>query len=85
MHGVERSKTFKKINDNIINNMIKERINLIPPNFSDTNLLGYKAGLRPCRKTGVRLDESIIRGKRIIHNYGHGGGGVSLAPGYANH
>lgn len=34
-----------------------ERISLIPPNFSDSNFIGYKAGLRPCRKGGVRLDE----------------------------
>lgn len=62
-----------------------ERITLIPPNFSQSNFVGFKAGLRPCRKGGVRLDESIIRGRRVLHNYGHGAGGVSLAPGYANH
>ncbi|KAL4453421.1 hypothetical protein ABPG74_017628 [Tetrahymena malaccensis] len=61
-----------------------EKIDLTPPNFSNENFLGYKAGLRPCRKGGVNLSEQIIRGKRILHNYGHGAGGVSLAPGYAN-
>lgn len=61
-----------------------ERINLIPPNFSNENFVGYKAGLRPCRKGGVRMDEQILRGKRVLHNYGHGAGGVSLAPGYAH-
>lgn len=40
-------------------------------------------GLRPYRKTGFRL-EAVRQGRRtIIHNYGHGGGGVSLSWGCA--
>ena len=41
-------------------------------------------GLRPARKTGIRLETTRISGTTVIHNYGHGGGGVSLAWGCAN-
>jgi len=37
--------------------MTLEKISLIAPDFSDSKFLGFKAGLRPCRKGGVRLDE----------------------------
>lgn len=40
-------------------------------------------GLRPFRKSGPRLEHQEIRGKDIVHNYGHGGGGVSLSWGVA--
>lgn len=31
------------------------------------------------------MDEHTVGENRILHNYGHGAGGVSLAPGYANY
>lgn len=37
-------------------------------------------GIRPFRKAGIRLEKDTIGSKTIIHNYGHGGAGVSLAP-----
>lgn len=41
-------------------------------------------GLRPYREGGVRLEvEYDIKGRPIIHNYGHGGSGFSLAWGCA--
>jgi D-amino-acid oxidase len=40
-------------------------------------------GRRPVREAGFRL-ERVNQGARIlIHNYGHGGGGITLAPGCA--
>lgn len=41
-------------------------------------------GLRPSRKDGVRLEAQQQHGRLVIHNYGHGGGGVTLAWGCAN-
>jgi D-amino-acid oxidase len=39
-----------------------------------------KVGLRPFRKSGVRLDAEKLRdGRVIIHNYGHGGAGFTLS------
>jgi len=39
-----------------------------------------KVGLRPFRKSGVRLEAEKLRdGRAIIHNYGHGGSGFTLS------
>lgn len=37
------------------------------------------ACLRPFRAQGPRLDVEPVAGKRVVHNYGHGGSGWSLA------
>jgi D-amino-acid oxidase len=39
-----------------------------------------KVGLRPFRKSGVRLEcERLSDGRTLIHNYGHGGAGFTLS------
>lgn len=35
------------------------------------------------RQNGLRIEEEAVSGKRIIHNYGHGGAGVTLSWGCA--
>lgn len=44
-------------------------------------------GIRPYRKGGIRLEiESFAHERKlIIHNYGQGGGGISLSPGCAEY
>jgi D-amino-acid oxidase len=42
------------------------------------------AGLRPFRPSGFVVAPVRFEGKTIIHNYGHGGGGVSLSWGTAH-
>jgi D-amino-acid oxidase len=47
-------------------------------------VIGHRVALRPMRNE-VRLEEQTGTGRaRLIHNYGHGGAGVSLAWGCAN-
>jgi D-amino-acid oxidase len=47
-------------------------------------LIRERVGLRPCRKSGVRLElERLGDGRRVIHNYGHGGAGFTLSWGCA--
>lgn len=41
------------------------------------------AGLRPFRSAGIRVELEERDGRKIIHNYGHGGAGVSLSWGCA--
>lgn len=41
------------------------------------------AGLRPFRPAGFRVELEEIRGRSILHNYGHGGSGMTLAAGTA--
>jgi D-amino-acid oxidase len=43
-----------------------------------------RVGLRPFRKSGVRLEkEKLNDGRTVIHNYGHGGSGFTLSWGCA--
>jgi D-amino-acid oxidase len=43
-----------------------------------------RVGLRPFRKSGVRLEsEKLGDGRTVIHNYGHGGSGFTLSWGCA--
>ena len=47
-------------------------------------VLRERVGLRPFRKSGVRLEEEKLRdGRTVIHNYGHGGSGFTLSWGCA--
>lgn len=51
----------------------------IVPELASSQLLGARAGLRPTRRGGPRVQ----RVDRIIHCYGHGGSGVTLSWGCA--
>jgi len=47
-------------------------------------VLRERVGLRPFRKSGVRLEkEKLSGGRTVIHNYGHGGSGFTLSWGCA--
>ena len=39
--------------------------------------------LRPFRPSGMRLEVEHVAGRRVVHNYGHGAGGVTLSWGTA--
>jgi D-amino-acid oxidase len=48
------------------------------------NVLAERVGLRPFRRSGVRLECNRLRdGRIVIHNYGHGGAGFTLSWGCA--
>jgi D-amino-acid oxidase len=54
------------------------------PALRDARVLEHIVGLRPGRPT-VRLEESerLQSGARVVHNYGHGGSGITLCWGCA--
>jgi len=57
-------------------------VKLTPPTRpTRENIIGYNFGMRPYRKGGVRLEREAYKNKIFYHNYGHGGGGVSLGYG----
>jgi len=53
-------------------------------NIDSPRVLAERVGLRPFRKSGVRLERGQLRdGRDVIHNYGHGGAGFTLSWGCA--
>ncbi len=48
----------------------------IYPALADAPLVAHQVGLRPARAE-VRLEAETVDGLRVVHNYGHGGSGVS--------
>ncbi len=53
-------------------------------NIDEPDVLAERVGLRPFRKSGVRLERDRLRdGRTVIHNYGHGGAGFTLSWGCA--
>jgi D-amino-acid oxidase len=48
-------------------------------NVSPNRVIRTVVGLRPFRPTGFVVKSERIDSKTIIHNYGHGGGGISLS------
>jgi D-amino-acid oxidase len=63
---------------------ILERCRDIAPALADAHVIDHVVGLRPGRPT-VRLEEDRpdSSGTRIVHNYGHGGAGITLSWGCA--
>jgi D-amino-acid oxidase len=61
---------------------ILERCGRLLPVGALFQILEHKVGLRPGRPT-VRLEEERVGERRVIHNYGHGGAGVTLSWGCA--
>jgi D-amino-acid oxidase len=54
-------------------------------NIERPHVISERVGLRPFRKSGVRLErEQLHDGRTVIHNYGHGGAGFTLSWGCAH-
>jgi D-amino-acid oxidase len=62
---------------------ILARCAAVEPRLAGATVLAHRAGLRPVRPS-VRLEvEAIGGGRHVVHNYGHGGAGVTLSWGCA--
>ena len=48
---------------------------------SEERVIRTIAGLRPFRRSGFKVGAEPFGDKLVIHNYGHGGGGITLSPG----
>lgn len=56
----------------------------VRPEIARARIIGHRVGLRPARDAGVRIEaEPLPGGGRLVHNYGHGGAGVTVALGCA--
>lgn len=69
--------------DHDIADAIVERCARIEPRLRDAVVIEHRVGLRPNRPN-VRLERDDTLPIPVIHNYGHGGSGVTLSWGCAN-
>lgn len=49
------------------------------PRLTDDQILRTVCGLRPCRHGGLRIETESLGSKQVVHHYGHGGCGVTIA------
>ncbi|MFF6860693.1 MULTISPECIES: FAD-dependent oxidoreductase [Streptomyces] len=62
---------------------IVRRCAALRPEIAGARVLAHRVGLRPARDA-VRLERAVLPdGRRLVHNYGHGGAGVTVAWGCA--
>ncbi|MGW0705451.1 NAD(P)/FAD-dependent oxidoreductase [Streptomyces sp. NPDC002643] len=70
--------------DPVIAEEIVRRCAVLRPEIAGARVLEHRVGLRPAR-AGVRLEKVPLAGGRVlVHNYGHGGAGVTVAWGCAS-
>ncbi|MEV0415565.1 FAD-dependent oxidoreductase [Streptomyces sp. NPDC050448] len=55
------------------------------PELRDAETIGHPVGLRPVSEGGIRLEAGTrsLPGTLLVHNYGHGGAGVTVSWGCA--
>jgi len=61
---------------------IRQRCIEVEPRLRNARVLGHQVGLRPTRPS-VRLEIEQLARARCVHNYGHGGSGVTMSWGCA--
>jgi D-amino-acid oxidase len=61
---------------------ILQRCRRAEPRLRDAQIIEVVTGPRPDRPK-VRVETETVAGTRYVHNYGHGGNGVSLSWGCA--
>ena len=59
--------------------VLSPRLRLAPVRASWGRVIRTTVGLRPYRPSGFVLRAERLDGKTLIHNYGHGGSGMSLS------
>ena len=55
------------------------RLVLVPPSIAEDRVIRVVTGLRPFRAGGFVVRAEPFGDKLLVHNYGHGGGGVTLS------
>ncbi|MEU6136085.1 FAD-dependent oxidoreductase [Nocardioides sp. NPDC047086] len=68
--------------DPVAADRILERCIAVEPRLASAAVIAHRIGLRPTRPQ-VRVEAEQMNGAVVIHNYGHGGAGVTLSWGCA--
>jgi D-amino-acid oxidase len=81
--GTEERENWSREPDPATAQRILRRCAAVEPRLERAPVTGHRVGLRPVRPS-VRLEaEPLDGGRRVLHNYGHGGAGVTLSWGCA--
>jgi D-amino-acid oxidase len=63
--------------------LVRVRTPLVPVIVDESRVIRTVVGLRPFRRNGFALSATRLGDKLLVHNYGHGGGGITLSWGCA--
>lgn len=80
--GVSVPDRWDRTPDPDVTARILARVRVVEPRLADAEVLDVIAGLRPVR-SAVRVEAERLGAAWYVHNYGHGGTGVSLSWGCA--
>ncbi|OEV18915.1 FAD-dependent oxidoreductase [Streptomyces nanshensis] len=82
--GTARAEDERPEPDAAVAREIVARCARVRPEIADARVLGHRVGLRPVREGGGRIEAGALPGGGLlVHNYGHGGAGVTVAWGCA--
>jgi len=59
--------------------VLPPKLGLSPVKVGKDRIIRTVVGLRPFRPSGFRVEKEKIGRKIVVHNYGHGGGGITLS------
>ncbi|MFE6282054.1 FAD-dependent oxidoreductase [Streptomyces sp. NPDC057877] len=81
--GTAEEDAWSRTPDPAVADAIVRRCAALRPEIAGARVLEHRVGLRPARDS-VRLERlRLPDGRVLVHNYGHGGGGVTVAWGCA--
>ncbi|KAL0478105.1 D-aspartate oxidase [Acrasis kona] len=80
----DKNITHTRVLSHVANSILDRCDKMVPSlKLHDAKIIEHWVGLRPFRKSGVRVGLDLSFSKPIIHNYGHGGSGVTVSYGTA--
>lgn len=82
--GVRIPDRWDRTPDPAITDRVLRRVRALEPRLRDAEVIDVVTGLRPDRPA-VRVETERVGSAWCVHNYGHGGNGVSLSWGCARH
>ncbi|MFE1171027.1 FAD-dependent oxidoreductase [Streptomyces sp. NPDC058773] len=82
--GTARENAWSREPDPAVAEAIVARVARLFPELARARVLAHKVGLRPARPEVRLTAEQLPGGVPLIHNYGHGGAGVTVSWGCAD-